>query len=268
MALAGCSQQEGQPSEEEGSEARTGEFTVKQFRVGGERPDEYEAEFIAGSNASEVADELTPEVSYQISGASGAVETQVRHEYSDATIPEDGPLDETVEADTHEGNGGYAQSPSMPDSLVSEILQNPKNLAVRFRATDMESEVTETEEYELNFANSYGEQIITQGFKELDYDGSLSNVSVGEGSISIDYDSPHEIGTEEFNFELGGITGLYSGVIETSRIAYDLNVQIEDDNGEIYKKGIDNDLAEDYLDGDISKDIMENEITFERLKSS
>jgi hypothetical protein len=267
ITLTGCSQQSSQPSEESDAEGASGEFGIKQFRVGGENPDEYEAEFISGSSPESVADELTPEVSYRISGASGEVETEVRYEYSDATIPEDEPLDETVEADTHEGNGGYAQSPSMPDSLVSEILQNPKNLAVTFRATDAGSEGQASREYELNFADSYVEQIQQQAFSQKSVMGDLEDIEVNDEEINIDYNSNHEIGSLEFNRGLAGVAGLYSSNIGRTRIPYELELSVETESGEEYVRNISSDLPKRHLQGEITEDRLGTIANFEKLES-
>jgi hypothetical protein len=207
-------------------------------------------------------------VSYQISGASGEVETEVQYEYSDATIPEGEPLDQTVEGAKHDGNGEYTQAHSMPDSLVSEILQNPKNLTVTFRATDTGSDGRASREYELNFADSYMEQIQRELFTNSQMvisEANLQNLTVEKSIIDMEFNSNYEIGSQNFNDQLGNFIGLYSSNVGRSRIPYKIDLTVTDKNGEVYEKNIEPHKATSYLNGEITQRDLRTQIMFNQL---
>jgi hypothetical protein len=263
MALSGCSQQEGQAQEESATDTASSEtdtasseLSIEEFRIEDEPPDEYETEFLRGSTPEQVADELQPELSYRLAGAQGQVETEVQFEYSDRTIPEGEPLNETVEGDTHEGNGEYTQTPGLPDGIAEEMLENPKNLHVTFKATDTESGETKTEEFELNLADSYIEAAYQSQFTSGDYattDAKLENIEAADGTITISYRSQNEISSQEFKNEIGGIAGGYSEGVTRTRVPYELEVSVEDSKGEKFEKDVSNKNAEKHLNGELTR---------------
>jgi hypothetical protein len=80
----------------------------------------------------------------------------------------------------------------------------------------------------------------------------------------LEYNSDHEIGTEEFNSEFSGI-GVYSGIIDETRTAYEIDWTANDATGETYHQHVRNDLSKDYLNGNISQGEMRTEIHFNKL---
>jgi hypothetical protein len=144
----------------------------------------------------------------------------------------------------------------MPDSLVSEVVENPKNLYVTFKATDTESEGEVSREYELNFADSYIEQIQTELFSNSQMvisEAELENLNVENGVIDIEFNSNYEIGTQQFNNQLGNFSGLYSGNVELTRIPYEVDLTVNDSNGEAYQKQIEGERAKSFLNGEITE---------------
>jgi hypothetical protein len=269
-AIAGCQTgTNGSDDQPEDTQSNGGEFSIEQFLVEGEQPEEYEAEFIAGNNPEEVAQELQPELNYTITGAEGPIKTQTTFEYSDQTIPEGEPLNQTIEGKTHQQNGEHTQTPQMPNSLVSEILQNSKNLQATFTTKDTQTGKTQTQQYQLNFADSFAEQIINESFNTTVLESATAEaqeIEAGEGIIEIEYDSEYNIGDRGFEKELSRLAGTFSGVVETTRTPYELNLKVNGNDGETYTKSLSDELQKEYLDGEIREDMLGTKIYFEELK--
>jgi hypothetical protein len=156
----------------------------------------------------------------------------------------------------------------MPDSLVSEVVENPKNLVVTFRATDTESGETKTEEYELNLANSYIETAYRNIFNNQNMavsDADLESVEVRSGTVTVSYESQYQIGSQEFKNELGNVAGGYSESVERTRIPYNLELSVRDSNDEVYEKSVSNNNAQRHLDGEISEPQLSREIIFNEI---
>ena len=267
-ALAGCTSNTDQNNQNsEDTPNNTGEFSIEEFLIEGEQPQEYEAEFIAGLNPEEVAGELTPEIQYQLQSSS-EVETEFQHQYTDETIPQEEPLNETIEGETHNDSGEYTQNTPMPQELAAEVLQNPKNIKTTFEATDTETGQTETQEYEINLADSYIEQIQEEHFSQQNL--AISNatpkaVNVEEGIINLEYESNHEIGSHKFNLEMGNIAGLYTTNIKTTKTPYHLNLRVKDSTGQELNTEIKKDRAESYLREDEDRRSFQRDILFNKL---
>ena len=265
-ALAGCNTNNNTGSDDNTQE-NPGEFSINEFLVEGEQPQEYEAEFIAGLEPGEVADQLTPEIQYQLQTPS-QVETEFQLEYTDETIPQEEPLNETIEGETHNDSGEYTQNTPMPQELAAEVLQNPKNIKTTFEATDTETGQTETQEYEINLADSYIEQIQEEHFSQQNL--AISNatpkaVNVEEGIINLEYESNHEIGSHKFNLEMGNIAGLYTTNIKTTKTPYHLNLRVKDSTGQELNTEIKKDRAESYLREDEDRRSFQRDILFNKL---
>ena len=266
-ALAGCNGDNNTNNTDDNAQNNSGEFSINQFLVEGEQPQEYEAEFISGLEPEEVADQLTPEIQYQLQGSSN-VETEFQLEYTDDTIPQGEPLDETIEGETHNGAGEYTQNTPMPEELAAEVLKNPKNIKTTFKSTDTETGQTEIQEYEINLADSYVEQIQKSHFQESSLPISNAepiNVKVEENTINIKYESNNEIGSEGFNIQMGNIVGLYSSNIDRTNVPYGLELEIEDKNGETYEENVENDRAEKYLNGKMERREFQSDIMYNDL---
>jgi hypothetical protein len=269
-ALAGCQTgNNGSDEEPEDTPNQTnGEFSIEEFLVEGEQPEEYETEFLSGSNPEEVANELQPELNYTITGAEGPVETQVTLEYTDNTIPEGEPLNQTIEGETHQQNRQYTQKAGTPENLAEEILENPKNLQATFTATDTETGKTQAKQYNLDFGDEWVESAYQVIFNRGNYattDADLQNITAEDGTISINYESQNEIGSQEFKNELAVVAGRYSASVDRTRIGYDINVSVRDRNGEVYSKEVDNDKSVNYLEGNTTKGEFATDITFNEL---
>jgi hypothetical protein len=132
----------------------------------------------------------------------------------------------------------------------------------------MESEVTETEEYELNFADSYIEQIQSEMFQKERFqisDAELVNNDVKDGKINVTYKSEHEVDSLDFNREIAEFTGLYSGNIGIVRIPYVIDLTVNDKNGETYQRNLSDNLATDYLEGEINERQMNSRAMHDNL---
>lgn len=275
IALAGCSQQEGQAQEESATDTASSEtdtasseLSIEEFRIDGEPPDEYETEFLRGSTPEQVADELQPELSYNIVGVQGSVETEVQFEYSDRTIPDGEPLNETVEGETHAGNGEYTQTPGLPDGIAEEMLENPKNLHVTFKATDAENEITKTEAYDLNFGDEWVESAYQFTFSEESYatsDAIEESIRAEDGTITVSFESKNDIGSQGFENEIGGITGRYSASVARTRVPYKFSISAIDSNGDRFEKEVDNEFAKQHLNGEISQGTMRRAVLFDEV---
>ena len=124
---------------------------------------------------------------------------------------------------------------------------------------------------QLHYADQFAENGIQAAFDPHGHvDSRLEQAeneefNVEVGVIEIRYDSNHEIGTDEFNLELSA--GVYSGVVDATRTAYELDWTVNDVNGEEYHVHVDNDYAQDFLEGNISETEMITEVQFNELNS-
>ena len=254
-ALAGCNTNNNTGSDDNTQE-NPGEFSINEFLVEGEQPQEYEAEFIAGLEPGEVADQLTPEIQYQLQTPS-QVETEFQLEYTDETIPQEEPLNETIQGETHNGAGEYTQNTPMPQDLAAEVLQKPKNIKTTFEATDTETGETETQEYEINLADSYVEQIQKEAFNnnQLKLSQTRRNsVNVENGMISVDLQSDHEIGSQKMVYEIAGLLGVYAGNVRRTNVPYEMELSITGSSGNTYNTRFEAEKAESYLEGDSGRE--------------
>jgi len=253
--LAGCNGDNNTNNTDDNAQNNSGEFSINQFLVEGQQPQNYEAEFISGLEPGEFADQLTPQIQYQLQTPS-QVETEFQLEYTDETIPQEEPLDETINGETHNSSGEYTQNTPIPQELAAEVLKNPKNIKTTFKATDTETGETTTEEYEINLADSYVEQIQREVFNKKQFeisDAQLKSINVEDNTIIIDFKSDHEVGSQKMEYEIAGIIGLYSSNVERTRVPYQLDLSVQGSKGEVYNKSFGKQGAEAYLNGEDSR---------------
>ena len=237
---------------------------------------EYDVDFPADVTPEQLADEFQHQLEYETQGANGPVESTVEVEYTENTIPteDEGPLDEQIANDEYQ-TGDITQDIQFPDHLVEHLIENPRNIQATLTAEDTETGQTTDREFTLNYADQFAENGYREAFDPSGYIDSrlgqteLVDLEVEDGVISIEYNSDHEIGTDDFNLEFSG-AGVYTGIVDETRTAYELDWTVNDANGETYHEHIENDLAEEYLNGEPARNRrseMLNEIMFERLNT-
>lgn len=270
ITLAGCSQQGSQSAGNQSNDASKEEFSLEDFRVDGDPPREYNAQFIAGASPEDAADEFSPQFSYTITGTSNDVETRLHVTHSPETIPKE-ELDETRQGETHSGTGEYQQNIALPDAVLEMFAETPRNLEATFRATETETDQASTHTFEMNYGDSYVERVVgtVWGSESLITSSTkLNSISVENDIIVISYESNNEIGTVDFDRELGGVSGFYTGAVEDVREPYELQIKATDANGDNYNPLISDQHARKYLNGEITSGEFANEVALGELPTS
>ena len=262
--------------EDTDSEATEESLAISNARLNNIPLDQYDVDFPADVTPEQLADEFQHQLEYQVEGASGPVESTINVEYTDTTIPteDEGPLDEQIAEDVYE-TGEITQDFQFPDQLVEDLIENPRNIQATLQAEDTETGQTQDREFTLNYADQFAENNYLEAFNPHGHidsnlgDTELVDLEVEDGVISIEYNSDHEIGTDDFNSEFTG-AGVYTGIVDETRTAYELDWKVNDASGETYHRHIENDLAEEYLNGEPTRSRrgeMRREILFERMRT-
>jgi len=268
--LAGCTSESQEPDSDDtgdGAESEpAADFTISNVQLNGVPIDGYDVEFPADASPEQVADEFEHELQYDTEGASGSVESTITVEYTDRTIPED-PLNREITSDQYNATNSIEQEIQFPDDLVEHLIDNPRNIQATLTVEDTEQD-NHNQEFTLNYADNYVEQIHREAFRQetggtFDRDLRLGNIVVNQGLIDFAYESENKVGTDEFNKDLSA--GLYSGVVGTTRIPYEIIYTIHDSKENIHQVEVDNELAKEYLNGTLSKREFSDEILFNYL---
>jgi len=276
LVLAGCTEGDPESTSEEDtdSEATEESLAISNARLNNIPLDRYDVNFPADVTPEQLADEFQHQLEYETQGANGPVESTINVEYTDTTIPteDEGPLNEQIANDEYE-TGNITQDTQFPDHLVEHLIENPRNIQAKITAEDTETGQTTDREFTLNYADQFAENNYLEAFNPHGHidsnlgDTELVDLEVEDGVISLEYNSDHEIGTDDFNSELTG-AGVYTGIVDETRTAYELDWTVNDANGEIYHRHIENDLAEEYLNGEPTRSRrgeIGREILFNRL---
>ena len=274
LVLAGCMENDSEATTEEDtdSEATEESLAISNARLNNIPLDQYDVDFPADVTPEQLADQFQHQLEYQAEGASGPVESTINVEYTDTTIPteDEGPLDEQIAEDVYE-TGEITQDFQFPDQLVEDLIENPRNIQATLQAEDTETGQTTNREFTLNYADQFAENGYQAAF---DPDGAVDssledvervNIEVGDGIIDIEYNSEHEIGTDDFNIELSA--GVYTGIVNETRVRYELDYTVNDANGEAYQRNVDSDLARERLEGELTQDEFLNTVSFDVLWS-
>ena len=274
LVVAGCTESDSEPTTEgdddddDDSSPTEESFEISNPQLNGQPLDQYDVDFPADVTPEQLADEFQHQLEYETQGAAGPVESTVNVEYTENTIPEEDeePLDEQIANDEYE-TGDITQDIQFPDHLVEHLIENPRNIQAKITAEDTETGQTTDREFTLNYADEYAEQVHRAAFQSDEPrfgNAELIDVTVDDGLIDLKYKSDHEIGTREFDTDLG--SGIYSGIIDTTRTPYEMDFTVEDGNGEIHQVDVDNDLAIEYLNGEITQTELRNSIYFEDMR--
>ena len=88
-------------------------------------------------------------------------------------------------------------------------------------------------------------------------------MEVEDEVINLEYNSDHEIGTDKFNSDLS--SGIYSGVVETTRVPYEMNYIVNDSEGQKHEVHVDDEPAKNFLNGEMRQDELNTEVLFNYL---
>jgi hypothetical protein len=269
ITLAGCSQQNSQPTGNRSTDASTGEFSLEELLVDGEIPSEYKAEFISGATPENAAEEFSPTFEYTINGTNNDVETELHITHTEETIPQE-QLNETRQGQTHPGAGEYTQNIPLPTPVIEIFAETPRNLQATLKATDTQTQQTETQTFEMNYGNSYAEQI-TEALFEADRVESSSgaeSIEVSDGEVEIHYTSTAAPGEYEFDQGLLSLGGLYAGIVEDVREPMALKIKVNYGKGDLYEEHVEQEHAQEYLNGNITHGEFQDQVTLEELPTS
>lgn len=278
LVLAGCTGSDSEPTTEGDDDSSPTEesFEISNPQLNNIPLDQYDVDFPADVTPEQLADEFQHQLEYETQGANRPVESTIQVEYTDTTIPteDEDPLNEQIANDEYE-TGDITQNIQFPDHLVEHLIENPRNIQATLQAEDTETGQTTDREFTLNYADQFAENGYQEAFDPTGHidsnleDTELVNLEVEDGVISIEYNSDHEIGTDDFNLEFTGV-GVYTGIVDETRTAYELDWTVNDANGEEYHEHIENDLAEEYLNGEPTRKRrgeMRDEIVFEKMNT-
>ena len=271
-AVAGCAGNENDENgtsdqQETNNEEPTEDFEILNARLNSETLDEYDVNFPADATPEQLADEFRHQLEYDTQGASGTVESTIGVEYTDRTIPNT-PLNEEIESDQYQDTETIEQEVEFPEHLIENLIENPRNIQAKLTAEDTETGQKQDREFTLNYADEYAENVHKAAFDEGDLelsDAELENTEVNNGVVNLKYNSDHEIGSEEFNSELTAV-GLYTSIIESTRINYELDLTVKDKNGEEYSQNVGTELPEKFLNGEITHGDLRREVYFNEVR--
>jgi len=268
LVVAGCTGSDSEPTTEgDDDSSPTEDLEILNAQLNGQPLDQYDVDFPADVTPEQLADEFEHQLEYETQGANGPVESRVQVEYTDTTIPNT-PLNEEIESDQYPETETIEQQIQFPDHLVEHLIENPRNIQATLQSEDTETGQTTNREFTLNYADEYAENIHKEAFEEGDLELSnaeLENIAVSDGVINLEYSSNHEIGSEEFNSELTAV-GLYTGIIETTRTNYELDLTVKDKKGDIYNQNVGTELPEKFLNGEISHGELRREVYFNEIR--
>ena len=274
FVVAGCTGSDSEPTTEgdDDDSSHTEEsFEILNPQLNGQQLDQYDVDFPADVTPEQLADEFRHQLEYDTQGASGTVESTIGVEYTDRTIPNT-PLNEEIESDQYQDTETIEQEVEFPEHLIENLIESPRNIQANITVEDTETGQKRDREFTLNYADQFAENNYLEAFDPHGHidsdlgDTELVDLEVEDGVITIEYNSDHEIGTDEFNSELNA--GVYAGIVDETRTAYELNWTVNDSKGQIHHVHVDDGLAEEYLNGEPTRERvndMRREILFNRL---
>ena len=270
LVVAGCTGSDPESTSEEDTDSEPTEesLAISNARLNNIPLDEYDVDFPADVTPEQLADQFQHQLEYQVEGATGPVESTINVEYTDQTIPgpDEDPINEQIAADVYE-TGTITQDIQFPDHLVEHLIENPRNIQATLQAEDTETGQTTDREFTLNYADNYVEQIHREAFNSEETtfgNNELVEVDVEDEVINLEYNSDHEIGTDEFNLDLS--SGIYSGVVETTRVPYEMNYVVNDSEGQKHEVHVDDEPAKKFLNGEIRQGELLREVHFDYLR--
>ena len=269
FVLAGCTESDSEPTTEgDDDDASPTEesFEILNPQLNGQPLDQYDVDFPADVTPEQLADEFQHQLEYETQGANGPAESTINVEYTENTIPNT-PLNEEIESDQYPDTETIEQQIQFPDHLVEHLIENPRNIQATLQSEDTETGQTTNREFTLNYADEYAEQVHRAAFQSDDTrfgNSELIDITIKNGLIDLEYKSDHEIGTREFDTDL--TSGIYSGIIDTTRTPYKMDFTVKDANEDIHQVDIDNDLAIEYLNGEITRGELRDSVYFEEMR--
>ena len=260
IAVAGCTgdDENNETEPEDTTNIETPE--IANLTINGQKPNATSVNYSSTrESAEEAAEQFQFTLNYQLEGAEEA-EADLHLEYTDNPIPEEDEniINETIHTETVQ-NGEVTQEVALPEQYIEQLVTAPRNLQATL-TTETENGQKDSQQFQLNYADSAAEYIFEEAFDpQGNIDSSfeeaeIQSLDVSDGVIELEYNSNYEIGSDEFNSEIGA--GTYGGIVSVTRIPYEYDITVEDSNGDTLERNIDGSMAEEYLNGEISSNKM------------
>ena len=175
---------------------------------------------------------------------------------------------ETVVREQNTNNIQDQLSKTELENGVRENTQIPlptdiRNYTLQTTTTDLKTGEKDTVETELNFADAYREARYIKSFETspifTETGASLRKIDVKDSVIDISYKSNYEIGDRNFDRELNEIASGYAHGLVDTITPYSLDVEVVDENGEIYQESVDRSRTIDWFEdeGTTERDILD-----------
>lgn len=121
------------------------------------------------------------------------------------------------------------------------------------RARSYNADELSREEYVQPLYDRYLTEIFRQMIDE-GTDAEIDRVSIRDGTLSLDYETPHALSDDVFHEDVGYIVGAYAGVIDEGLSTETLRVRGTDGEGEEFFYAAETETAKTYVDGEITEE--------------